>query len=193
MADSIQAVEETRISRQRSSSPTGRPSIWRRISLLLLAGLLFLVVHNSTGLMKVSGQSMLPSLENGDILLMNKVSMLLKKPKYGDVMIIHLDSLGYNIVKRVIAVEGDIISITDGTTYVNGQPLVELYTYGASGDMPETQVANGHVFVMGDNRTPGESLDSRDPLIAQVPLSSMRGFVAVSLWPMRSISKPLEL
>lgn len=193
MTEPSRIIEEAQTSPQPPSAAAARPSIWRQIRFFLLLGIAFLILHNLTGLMRVSGSSMLPTLQDGDVLLMDKLSMLFDKPEYGDVVIIRSESLGYDIVKRVIAVEGDVVSIVNGVTYVNGQQLVELYTYGTSEDMAELRVSEGHVFVAGDNRTLGESLDSRDPRIGQIHLSEIRAFVAVSLWPIHGIAKPLEL
>jgi signal peptidase I len=169
-----------------------RPSLWIRIRFFLLMALLLFVMHQTTGFMKVSGHSMEPTLQHGDVLLMNKLSLLFAKPQYGDVVIIREESLGYNIVKRVIAVEGDVVSIADGVTYVNGRPLIELYTFGTSEDMAELHINEGHLFVAGDHRAIGESLDSRDPRIGQIHESEISAYIVASLWPLHGIAKPLE-
>ncbi|QHW32298.1 signal peptidase I [Paenibacillus rhizovicinus] len=168
-------------------------TFWSWLRLVIVLGVIFLVIHNLFGLDRVSGNSMNPTLANGNVLFINKLAMLFESPKYGDVVVIDSTALGYNIVKRVIAVGGDRIAINDGTIYVNGEPLTELYTYGKSEDMAEILVEPGHVFVAGDNRDLGESLDSRDPKLGQVDQSEIKGFVACSLWPMHGIAKPLKL
>lgn len=164
---------------------------WIRFSLLMV--LLFLVIHNVVGITKVSGNSMNPSLQNGNILLMNKLPLFYTSPKYGDVVVIQDERLGFSIIKRVIGVQGDHILITDGVIYVNGNPLAELYTVGESEDMKEQIVTSGHLFVVGDNRNLGESKDSRDPSLGQVQLKDVRGYAAISLFPVHRISMPLDL
>lgn len=194
MTEHTQRIDNASAASVPLESPvSARPSLWSRIRFFLLMALLLLVMHQTTGLMKVSGHSMEPSLQHGDVLLMNKLSLLFSKPKYGDVVIVKEESLGYNIVKRVIAVEGDVVSIADGVTYVNGRPLVELYTFGTSEDMGELRINEGHLFVAGDHRTLGESLDSRDPRIGQIHESEILAYVVASIWPIHGIAKPLEL
>ncbi|KRF04455.1 hypothetical protein ASG89_21655 [Paenibacillus sp. Soil766] len=170
-----------------------KSEVWGWIRFSLLMALLFLVIHNVAGITKVSGNSMNPSLQNGNILLMNKLPLFYGSPKYGDVVVIKDERLGFNIIKRVIGVQGDHVLITDGTIYVNGQPLAELYTVGESEDLNEQIVPNGYLFVVGDNRTLGESKDSRDPSLGPVHIQDVKGYAAVSLFPMHRISMPLEL
>ncbi|MEK3884352.1 signal peptidase I [Paenibacillus sp. PL2-23] len=179
---------------QASSTVVRKKSeLWGWIRFLLVLALVYLIVNNLTGLMRVSGQSMEPTLQHGDILLINKASLFVDKPKYGDVVVVEEESLGYKIVKRVIAVEGDTVAIVDGVTFVNGEQLVELYTYGKSEDMEELTVGAGQLFVVGDNRTLGESLDSRSPSLGPIAIGDVKGYVAASLWPMHGIAKPLDL
>ncbi|NQX63915.1 signal peptidase I [Paenibacillus qinlingensis] len=166
--------------------------VWGWIRFVLLLGLAFILINNMIGLTKVSGNSMNPSLQSGNILLMNKISLFFSTPKYGDVIVIKEQRLGFSIIKRVIGVAGDHVLIANGIIYVNGNQLAELYTVGKSEDLEEQIVANGHLFVVGDNRNLGESKDSRDPSLGQVQLQDVKGYAAISLLPMHRISKPLE-
>ncbi|WP_449538423.1 S26 family signal peptidase [Ferdinandcohnia sp. Marseille-Q9671] len=59
--------------------------------------------------------------------------------------------------------------------FVNGEPIEENYTIGSSTDMPAILVEEGSYFVMGDNRTPGESLDSRSTDIGLIPATQIKG------------------
>lgn len=167
--------------------------IWSHTRFVLIVAVIFIIVNNLIGLMRVSGHSMSPTLQSGNVLLINKVALLFGTPKYGDVVVVADDRLGYNIVKRVIAVEGDRVAIVDGVTYVNGIPLVELYTYGISEDMAELTVNTNELFVLGDNRSPGESLDSRDKDLGTIHIGAIAGYASISLWPIHGIAKPLEL
>lgn len=167
--------------------------VWGWIRFVILLGLAYVVIINLGGLTRVSGHSMEPTLGNGDILVLNKVSMFFRGPHYGDVVVLEEKELGYDIVKRVIGVPGDRVAIREGTIYVNGQPLPELYTAGKSDDMAEVTVDAGMVFVVGDNREPGASLDSRDPSVGPIPMSYIKAFALVSLFPMHGIAKPLDL
>ncbi|ANE46507.1 hypothetical protein SY83_09700 [Paenibacillus swuensis] len=162
------------------------------IRFVIVLALAWILIHNLFGLTRVSGHSMTPTLQDRDIVLINKIPLLHRTPKYGDVIIIHEHELGYHIIKRVIARGGDRVAIQDGIIYVNREPLAELYTLGESMDMPEVVIPSGELFVVGDNRTAGESLDSRDPLLGSVSVKDVKGYAAFSVWPWHSLMKPLQ-
>lgn len=164
---------------------------WVRFSLFL--GLILFVIPNSIGITKVSGLSMYPTFEDGNIILEEKISKFFSSPELGDVVIINKDVQGYKIVKRVIGVEGDTIEIKNGYVLVNGEGLLEIMTEGTSNDMPVTTVPKNHLFVMGDNRAPGESIDSRDPSVGPIAISNLDGRVLFSIKPFLSIPKPLNM
>lgn len=164
---------------------------WVRFSLFL--GLILFVIPNSIGITKVSGLSMYPTFEDGNIILEEKISKLFSSPELGDVIIINKDVQGYKIVKRVIGVEGDTIEIKNGIVLVNGEGLPEIMTEGTPNDMPITTVPKNHLFVMGDNRAPGESIDSRDPAVGPIAISNIDGQVLFSIKPFHAIPKPLNI
>ena len=112
----------------------------------------------------VIGSSMVPTLEERDMLL---VSKLFYHPKYGDIVILRKTSLMDNfIVKRVIATEGQTVDIDfiEGVVYVDGaaldEPYVNALTFEPEDFTEPVTVPEGCVFVMGDNRN--RSTDSRD-------------------------------
>lgn len=122
-------------------------------------------------LMVVSGNSMLPTLHNGDLLLTSK---LFYTPARGDIIVLSKKSFFDErpIVKRIIAAEGDEINIdfVQGLVWVNGELLDEPYiaeptTLPEGMTFPQT-VPENCVFVMGDNRNRSE--DSRDPALGMV-------------------------
>lgn len=164
---------------------------WVKFGILLI--IIFMVVTKSVGITRVYGHSMDPTLRDQSWVAVNKLSTYLRSPKYGEVVIAREPGKGYDIIKRVIGVPGDTVAIQDGTVYVNDMPLPEIYTLGEPWDMEEVEVTQGNIFIMGDNRTPGESLDSRDPDMGQIPIKSVKGYVMISLFPMYRIMKPLEI
>ncbi|GFZ81472.1 signal peptidase I [Paenibacillus marchantiophytorum] len=177
----------------RQSVVKKKSDFWGWVKFILLLALAFILINNMIGLTRVSGNSMYPTLQNGNILFMNKLSLFFSTPKYGDVVVIKEERLGFNIIKRVIAVEGDRVLIRDGVIYVNETPLPELYTAGKSEDMAVQTVPSGHLFVIGDNRTLGESKDSRDPSLGPVHIKDVKGYAEFSLLPMHRIAEPLDL
>ena len=134
----------------------------------------------------VSGSSMLPTLINGDKMI---VSDLFYKPKAGDVVVFKSDTYDPNkaLVKRIIATEGQEINIDfeHGIVYVDGQPLDEKYiaepTRNKLDFIGPKEVPEGCVFVMGDNRN--ASTDSRKKEIGMVDERMIVGRVYAVIFP----------
>ena len=122
----------------------------------------------------VSGISMEPTYHDGDILETKTDGYPIT---YGSVVIIMHD--GKRLIKRIAALGGDTVRITDGILYVNGVP--EHACFPAIEDpgiaSEEIQVPEGFVFLLGDNRN--HSKDSR--VIGPLPESSIRGVVTKTL------------
>jgi signal peptidase I len=154
---------------------------------------LYLIFTFGIGIIQVSGNSMEPSLKDGSFLLTNKLATNFKKASYGDVVVVKEEHQQFFVVKRVIGVPGDTISINGGKIYVNNMAIPELYTTGIPNDMDSIIVPVDHIFIMGDNRNPGESLDSRDPAVGPIPNSSVKGYPLLSLFPFYKIAGPLDL
>lgn len=137
----------------------------------------------------VDGTSMVPTLTDGDKLLVSRMFYTLDQ---GDIVVVDSSSYGKIIVKRVIATEGQQVDIDfqNGIVYVDGKELIEPYANGLTTldegafTYPVT-VPEGHIFVMGDNR--GVSKDSRSPDIGFVPMSDVVGEVFWGLYPFGQI------
>ena len=155
----------------------------------LVAALLIIVVAFTfvIRLMGVQGPSMIPTLQNGDRLLVLN-SPLVSEYRQGDVVIARKLTFSEDpIVKRVIAVGGQTVDIdfSSGVVYVDGAALDEDYindlTYTYEGtDFPLT-VPEGSVFLMGDNRN--MSTDSREPRIGTVDTRFLIGKAVFLLFP----------
>lgn len=151
---------------------------------ILLMMLLFTFVFR---LSVVRGHSMLPSLQEQDLLLV--VSRpLCGEFQPGDIVVMQKTSLQLNqIIKRVIATEGQVVDIDfgTGTVYVDGQRLQEDYvnepTYREEGMEFPLRVPEGSVFVMGDNRN--HSTDSRDARLGTVDVRYIAGKAKILLFP----------
>ena len=150
---------------------------------LIVCVLLFaFVIH----VIDVVGTSMVPTLHNGDRLL---VSDLFYEPARGDIVVFQKDSYDSNkaLVKRVIAVEGDVVNIDfdNGIVYVNGEAVEEDYLAVSTNTKldfigPQTVPANC-LFVMGDNRN--ASTDSRDKRIGMVDKRLVIGKALLVVYP----------
>ena len=155
--------------------------VYMLMAILLIFLLFFRIVV-------VSGQSMYPTLLDGDyVLLLN--NLFYRQPQQGDIVVISKDSFdnGNAIVKRVIATQGQTVDIDfeSGVVYVDGQALEETYinspTYNEEGTVFPLEVAENCIFVLGDNR--GVSLDSRHPKIGQIDKREVLGKVFFLMLP----------
>lgn len=128
---------------------------------------MLIVVVSLFGISYTSGNSMYPTVENGEVLIINRFI----EPKHGDIVNIWSDILEKDLCKRVIGLEGDTIEIVDGVVYRNGEELDEPFNEDTSTNMEEFTVGKDEVFVMGDNRN--NSTDSRD--LGCMPTKNIKG------------------
>lgn len=129
---------------------------------------------------RVYGQSMEPNLHTNMRLVVEKVSYRLHGPQRGDVVVLRVRPGDEMLIKRVIALPGEEVSIHDGQVFIDGQPLDEPYLdQETRGNLAPRVVPPLHVFVMGDNRR--ASNDSRS--FGPVHLDNIVGRAWFSYWP----------
>jgi signal peptidase I len=137
----------------------------------------------------VKEHSMEDTLFPNDYIFLNKQAYSFGgEPKPGDIVVFHsdlesADGTLKNLIKRVIAVEGDTVEIHDGIVYVNGKALKESYTKDGytDGQMPEITVPENDLFLLGDNRQ--SSRDSRDPSVGFIPENKLIGKAIFRMFP----------
>jgi signal peptidase I len=133
---------------------------------------------------RVEGQSMAPTLQDQDRLIVNKAVYKLSAPGRGDIVMLYYPvNPDKSFVKRVIAEEGDTVKITDGRVFVNDLPLDDSYVppeYRSHDDWGPQVIPDGYYFVMGDHRN--NSSDSRH--WGMVPKKYIIGRVQVRWWPL---------
>lgn len=159
------------------------------IAVALIIGILVLQFVKPT---IVKEHSMDPTLNENDYIFLSKQSYRFHEPESGDIIVFHTDLLQANgkeklLIKRIIGIPGDVISITDGVVYRNGEALEESYIlddYTAT-DMEEVVVPEDSVFVMGDNRQ--NSIDSRDSSVGYVEEDLIVGKAVFRLYPFNKI------
>jgi signal peptidase I len=132
---------------------------------------------------RVEGQSMAPTLEDQDRLIVNKLVYRIGEPRRGDIVMLYYPlNPDKSFVKRVIAEEGDTVRIVDGRVYVNDIPLKDDYVqadYRSHDDWGPQVIPEGYDFVMGDHRN--NSSDSRH--WGNVPKKYIIGKVQIRWWP----------
>jgi signal peptidase I len=180
------------------------------LPVVLLAAVVFSGTHSLVQSFRVDGESMTPTLESGQLLLIDQATYLrldgtllaplepamaersptylFGGPRRGEIVLFRVPRRPDVIfVKRLIGMPGDTIVIRNGRVVVNDVALDEPYvrsyspeTYPADGD--PVQVPEGHYFVLGDNRP--ESADSRQGWL--VPAANLIGRPWLSYWPLSS-------
>lgn len=162
-------------SKIRSRSGSKKLSRLRAVKLFLPLVIVLLIVFRFViGISFVSGNSMDPTLKNGQLVFYSRLS---REPGKGDVVSAKMPS-GEYVIKRVIALSGDVLEIREGSVFVNGVPEDETYVNGRT-FLPEEKeelsivIPNGCLFIMGDNRS--VSIDSRT--YGAVAADQLRGTV----------------
>ena len=140
----------------------------------------------------IPSESMLPTLEIGDRLVVEKVSYHFHPVQRGDIIVFQppkqLQRRGYEtnqaFIKRAIAKEGDTIAVKNGIVYVNNRPVQEDYIAQLPRyNMPLVTVPPGKLFVMGDNRN--NSNDSH--IWGFLPEVNIIGHAVFRFWPWERI------
>ena len=131
--------------------------------------------------------SMLPTLELGDRVLVNKLDT---DPSRGDLVVFERpenqpDDGIKDLIKRVVGLEGDTIEARDGVVYVNDEPLDETYLPEGvqTANLDRQTIPDGHLFVMGDNRV--DSADSR--VFGPIDADLVVGKAFVRVWPLNHL------
>ena len=131
---------------------------------------------------RVNGTSMSPTLEDGDIMILNEIGYHLHGVDRFDIAVAKID--GEKLIKRVIGLPGETVEYKDGKLYINGEIVVENFTHGDTEDFSLSQLSvekipDNYYFLVGDNR--GNSKDSRT--IGLVHKSKIIGKAKLIIYP----------
>jgi signal peptidase I len=134
----------------------------------------------------IPSESMSPTLEKGDRVLVNKLSYKLHDVNRGDIVVFERppnepDNGIKDLIKRVVALPGETVEVRDCKVLINGQALVEPYVkqWSRTCTSPPVTVGQNQVFVMGDNRD--DSQDSR--FFGPISQHLIVGRAFVIVWP----------
>jgi signal peptidase I len=131
--------------------------------------------------LQVSGVSMEPLIASGDYVLVDTLAYRLQAPKRGDVVAFRHDGeTRRDLIKRVIGLPGERITVREGIVFVDGVRLEEPYVRDPDDrSFPALTVPPGSVYVLGDNRPASD--DSR--LFGPIPDSELIGRAIAVVWP----------
>lgn len=168
-----------------TEAPTEEKINWRRFALdlaetLVLAVVLFVGINTVSARVRVDGTSMVPTLQDGEFVLVNKLSYRFGDVTRGDIIVFHFPlNPQEDLIKRVIGLPGDQVKIENGQVFVNGAVLNETYIAAPPNYSSDWQVPADNFFVLGDNRN--NSSDSHS--WGLLPSDKIVGKAVLIYWP----------
>lgn len=174
---------------------------WVGIAIIGLLGALTVRIFIAEAFF-IPSESMEPTLSEGDRIVVTKIFFDISDLKRADVVVFerpdYIPGKEKHIVKRVVALPGETIEFKEGRVWIDGDRINEPYTSRKRTDRPRRApefcedasrnsctIPEGHVFVMGDNRDPNGSLDSRS--FGPIDADLIIGEVKVQFWPLNDI------
>lgn len=158
--------------------------------IVIIIGVTYLIITYVGQRTRVSGNSMLTTLHDGDNLIVDKVSYRFRDPKRFEIIVFPYQ-YGENTyyIKRIIGMPGETVQVLDGYVYINGEKLDESYGLEVMVDpgiaQEPIELGEDEYFVLGDNRN--NSSDSRSPDVGIIKKEDMVGRAWVRIWPLDSI------
>ena len=154
------------------------------VKTVALALIFYFAISAVTDRVRVENISMQPTLYEGQLLVVSKLSYVFGEPHRGDIIVFHhTQQPPEDYIKRVIGLPGDHVVIADGKVTVDGVVLDEPYIAAEPSYTGEWDVPDGQLFVLGDNRN--RSSDSH--VWGFVPENTVVGRAVVIYWPLDKI------
>ena len=162
-----------------------RTNDWRRFVLdivetIVLAVVLYFGINALSARVRVDGFSMNPTLQNGEYVLVSRLAYMFDIPQRGDIIVFSFPmDQKQDLIKRVIGLPGETVSIQNNHVLINGLPLKEPYIAQDPLYSGEWVVPEGQLFVLGDNRN--DSKDSHQ--WGLLPMDNIIGKALLIYWP----------
>lgn len=193
----LATAKESQSSNPQPNSKQSTPGQQLRENLFVIAIALILAIGIRTFIAEpryIPSDSMLPTLEQGDRLVIEKISYHFHPPAQGDIVVfqppIQLQMQGYDknqaFIKRVIGEPGRTVAVQNGVVYLDDRSIKEDYIDRSPDyQLPTVEVPQGKLFVMGDNRN--NSDDSH--IWGFLPQENVIGRAVFRFWPLNRIGK----
>lgn len=158
---------------------------WKRFVLdiletVILAVVLYFGINAISARVRVDGLSMNPTLQHGEYILVSRLSYKTGEPQRGDIIVFSFPmDQKQDLIKRVVGLPGETISIRNNEVLVNGMKLEEPYIAQSPIYNGEWTVGEGQLFVLGDNRN--DSKDSHQ--WGLLPVENIIGKALLIYWP----------
>lgn len=130
----------------------------------------------------VRGESMVPSLDGGELMILKKYDTSYER---FDIVVVNKKVEGDNLIKRVIGLPNETIRYKNNKLYINDKIIEDVYAYGDTGNFKEITLGEDEYFLMGDNRE--ISLDSR--MLGVIKKDEIDGTVGLILFPFSKFGK----
>ena len=159
------------------------------IYICIVLAVTFLIITFVGQRTHVSGESMENTLDDGDQLIVDKITYRFQDPERFDIIVFpfHYKENTYYI-KRIIGLPGETVQIADGAIYIDGEVLQESYGREVMQDpgiaAEPITLGEDEYFVLGDNRN--QSSDSRDPSVGLIHRDEIIGRAWLRIWPLDS-------
>jgi signal peptidase I len=190
-------IEPQPVSENQTEKQDGRQFLRELLETVALAVVLFLVINLVSARVRVEGYSMVPTLDNGEYVLISRISYLTGNYQRGDIIVFRppmypdvpfwqrffglpgFDDQYEDYIKRIVGLPGETVKIDNGTVYINNVPLEEPYIEAPPDYSNSWVVPAGELFVLGDNRN--NSADSH--AWGFLPEKNILGKALVVYWP----------
>lgn len=165
---------------------------------IITIGIMIFIFTFVIAFQPIAGNSMSPTLEDGEISIVSKFNYILTKPKRNEIIVLKKEKKSY--VKRIIGLPGENVKYLNGILYIDGEQFKETFidknvvtsNFLFEDICKEEECSNGVIpnnkyLVLGDNRV--ESMDSRDNTFGLVDIKEIKGKVILIGWPISKIRK----